>query len=329
MDEDYYKVLGISRGASEKEIESAYRKLAQKYHPDLNQEDKSAHAKFKKVQEAYDVLGDGKKREMYDRYGADFESMGPGGPGGGFRGGPGGGSWSYRTSPGAGFEEVDISDLFGGGAGGGPAGGGFGDFFKHFTGGEAPRRGGRPRSPSPGANLTHEVAVPFRTSVSGGEARLSVRRGGGQTESITVKIPAGIEDGKKIRLRGQGEKSSTGGPPGDLLITVRVAPHPHFTRRGKNLELKTPITLKEGALGGKIDIPTPKGTISLTVPPGSSSGRRLRVRGHGVAPDGETPGDLYAVLQVTLPDKLSDEERGWVEQIDKRHPSAPREDLAW
>jgi len=326
MDDDYYKTLGVSRGASDKEIESAYRKLAKKYHPDLNPDDTTAQAKFKKVQEAYDVLSDGKKREMYDRYGAGFEAAAAGGPGG-FRGGPGSGAWSYRTGGGpyggADFEEVDLSDVLGGG---GP--GGFGDFFRQFTGSRA--GSARPRRPvTPGANLTHEVSVPFRTAVLGGEARLSIRRSDGRTESITVKIPAGIEDGKKIRLRGQGEASPPGGPPGDLLITVRVAPHPHFTRRGNNLEVRVPVTLAEAALGAKVDVPTPQGVIALTVPAGSTSGRRLRVRGHGVATKSGEPGDLYAELMVTAPSDLTSEEREWIRQMDRRRNENPRADLKW
>jgi curved DNA-binding protein len=328
MDEDYYKTLGVSRGASEQELEAAYRKLAQKYHPDLNQDDRSAQDKFKKVQQAYDVLGDAKKREMYDRYGADFERAAAGGPGGFRHGGPGGSPFGGGPFAGGSYEEVDLSDILGGGGGGA----GFGDFFRQFTGGArgGPTGGARARRPAtPGANITHEVTVPFRTAVLGGEARLSIRRAGGKTESITVKIPAGIEDGKKIRLRGQGEASPTGGGAGDLLITVRVSPHPHFTRRGKNLEVRTPITLAEAALGAKIDVPTPQGTISLTVPAGAASGQRLRIRGHGVASAGSEPGDLFAELMVVTPTDLSDEEREWIRKIGQKHPSSPRADLSW
>jgi DnaJ-class molecular chaperone len=311
MAEDYYKVLGVKRDASQSDIQRAYRELARKYHPDMNPDDASAKERFQRVQQAYDVLGNAEKREMYDRYGSSFESAG-GGPGGyGFH--PGG--------PGGGYEEMDFSQIFGD-----RGAEGFADIFRQFTGGRSRAR--RPRQ-QPGADLQHEIEVPFQTAIVGGEAAVTVQRPGNRVETLTVKIPAGIEDGKKIRLRGQGEPSPTGGKPGDILIKIRVASHPYFQRRGNNLEVTVPVTLAEAALGGKIDVPTPKGTITLTIPPGTSSGRRLRVKGHGVAPSKSTAGDLFAVIRIVLPPDLDDQAKQAIRDIDARCPLEPRTDLRW
>jgi DnaJ-class molecular chaperone len=323
MEEDYYKILGVSRNASAAEIQKAYRALAKKYHPDVNPEDRSAKTKFQRVQKAYDVLKDPQKREMYDRYGSSFESMGAGGPGGG----------AWRTTAGgpAGFEEFDFSQLFGGRHGDEASGfeGSFGDIFRQFTGaGGAGRRQTRRRSVR-GRDLRHELEIPFQTAVTGGEARLNVQRPTGKVDSITVKIPAGIDDGKTIRLRGQGEPGSSGGPDGDILITVRVAPHPCFRRRGKDLEVAVPVSLAEAAQGANVDVPTPKGVISLRVPAGTSSGRRLRVKGHGVASADGTKGDLYAEIQIALPKDLDDESLALIRQIDERNSFDPRRGLRW
>ena len=318
MDEDYYKLLGLNRNASPAEITKAYRKLARKYHPDVNPDDQAAKKKFQQIQRAYDVLNDPEKREMYDRYGSSCESVAAGGPGGGWHAAPGQG----------GFEDIDISQMFGGHGGATGFEGAFGDIFRQFGAGAAagPKRG-RARA-TRGADLKHELEVPFQTSVLGGEARLSVRRPDGRAETITVKIPAGIEDGKTIRLRGQGDAGAQGGPSGDLLITVHASAHPHFRRRGNNLEVDLPVTVAEAALGGKVDVPTPKGTITLTVPPASSSGKRLRVKGHGVqSPD--HAGDLYAILQIVLPTSLDTEATELATRLGQKYTSAPRADLRW
>lgn len=323
MADDFYKTLGVHRNASQDEIQKAYRELARKYHPDLNPDDDSAKAKFQSVQQAYEVLNDSNKREMYDRYGSSFESMG-GGPAGDT-------SWQTHAPGPGGFEDIDLGQFFGERFGHDSAGG-FADAFRHFTGGAGGAgSAGRTRRgpPQRGADIHHELRVPFATSINGGEARLTVRRTGGKTETISVKIPAGIEDGKKIRLRGQGEAVAKGGTPGDILITVRVAPHTCFQRHGNNLEVKVPITLAEAVLGATVDVPTPQGTISLKVPPQTSSGKRLRVKGHGVPAKGGTAGDLYAEVQIVLPASLDDETLQCIKKLDQDQQPGPRAQLTW
>jgi len=326
MSDDYYATLGVNRGVSQDDIQKAYRKLARKYHPDMNPDDKSAQKKFKDVQQAYDVLSDEKKRKMYDQFGPGFEQMGQGGPQ----------QWTGQVPPGfGGF------DFGGASAGGGEGGlppelqdllrqftGGGGSF--QFGGGPQPRRRGRRTPGQPGADIQHEVEVPFRTAVMGGEVSLRLVRPGRKTETISVKIPAGIDDGKTIRLRGQGEGSSTGGSPGDLLITVRVAPHPHFRRDGLDLIARVPVTLAEAALGAKIDVPTPHGTISLKLPAGTSSGVRLRAKGQGVKTASGSTGDLYAEIMIVIPKQIDDEAAALVRQLDSRlkQPN-PRRELEW
>ena len=316
MAEDYYDVLGLSRAASEDEINKAYRDLARKHHPDLNPDDAAAKKKFQEVTAAFEVLSDPKKREQYDRFGPAFEQM----KGGGAGGWPGAGGGQQF--------EFDLGDLFGGGGPPGAGGaGGFADIFKHFGGGAPPRgRSNAGRStPSRGEDIQTEITVPFRTAVSGGEAALSLQRSGGKTETLTVKIPAGLEDGRKIRLRGQGNPDPMGGDQGDLLLTVHVAPHPQFRRQGARLEVSIPVTLAEAARGAKVDLPTPKGVITLTIPPGTSSGTKLRVKGHGVAP----AGDLFAEVLVVVPAELSDADREAIAKISDRYPQSPRDELRW
>jgi DnaJ-class molecular chaperone len=316
MANDHYATLGVSRTASEDEIQKAYRKMARKYHPDMNPDDASAKKKFQEVQAAYEVLSDTEKRKRYDQFGNDFDSAGVGGE-------PR--TWRYTTSSGPQTFPFDVEELFRGGA---PEaeGGGFADLFKQFGRGRAARR--EPRA-ARGNDLKHELTVPFATAILGGEAALTLRRGSGEVETIRVKIPAGIEDGKKIRLRGQGESGIGDAPAGDILLTIHVSPHPHFRRTGTRLDVRVPITLAEAAQGAKVDVPTPQGTISLTVPPNTSSGRRLRIKGHGVRPADGAPGDLFAEIQIVLPEKLTDDERHQLADISNRYAQSPRADLRW
>lgn len=311
---DHYATLEISRDASADDVRKAYRKLARKYHPDLNPDDASAKKRFQEVQAAFDTLNDPKKRELYDRYGDAYEAMG---------GGPRGG---YRPGPDVGTVHFDFEDLFGAGERG-PGAGGFADLFRHFrrgAGAEATRH-----QRSPGRDIEHEITVPFNTAVSGGEENLAIERSSGKVETITVKIPAGIDDGKRIRLRGQGEQPAGNGQAGDLLLTIHVAPHPFFQRNGKRLDVAVPVTLAEAAQGAKIEVPTPQGSIMLTIPPGTSSGKKLRIKGHGVRPKNQEPGDLYAEIQVVIPPGLTEVEREQIAAISARHPQQPRAELRW
>lgn len=316
MPEDYYKTLGIQRDASQADVQKAYRDLARKYHPDLNPNDKTAKEKFQKVQAAFDVLNDAGKREMYDRYGSSFESRTAGGP---RQGRPAG------AAPG--FEEIDLGDLFGSRYGGDPNAV-FGDLFGgqfRRKGPSSAKRSRRAAEPAASADLQHQIEIPFQTAVLGGQVELNVPRADGHIGTISVKIPPGIADGAKMRLRGQAESPS--GQPGDILLTVHVAPHPWFTRRGNNLEVRLPITLAEAILGAKVDVPTPRGTISLRVPPRTSSGTKLRIKGHGIkTKDGA--GDLFADVQIMLPAKIPDD---IVESLKKQTDEQPnpRTAMAW
>jgi DnaJ-class molecular chaperone len=319
MEEDYYKTLGISRNATPEDIQKAYRKMARKYHPDMNPDDESAKKKFQEVQRAYEVLNDAEKREMYDRYGSSFESVGAGGPGGG-------GTWRTHAGGGPeGFQDVDFSELFGGFGGGG---GGFDDIFRQFRQGGAQTHRARPR-PQRGADLRHEVTVPLKTIVEGGKVHLSVRKPDGKVEPIEVKIPAGLPEGKPLRVRGKGEPSPTGGQAGDILLMVKVQPHPHFTRKGDDLDLTLPVTMAEAALGAKVDVPTPHQTVSLKIPPLSSSGKRLRLKGQGIKRASGEAGDLYVELQIVLPPAMDDESRELLRRLSEKQTFDPRSDLKW
>lgn len=334
MADDYYKTLEVGKNATADEIQKSYRNLARKYHPDLNQDDPKAKQKFQKLQEAYDVLSDAEKRKQYDQFGPGFEQMaGAGGfnwggaQGGAGQGNPFGNAGGFRWTDmggqgGPGQADFDLNDILGGmfGAGGGAS---------PFGAGGGRRRQRRPASPSKGGDLQHEITVPFNTAVMGGDYEITLQRHGGTPERVTIKIPVGISSGKKIRLRGQGNPAPTpDGKPGDLILTVKVASHPNFERRGDQLYVTVPITLQEAVQGAKIEVPTPKGMVSVTVPAGATSGTKLRLKGCGIQkPSGAT--DLFAELAVALPKQWSDHDRELIKQLDTTHPEPPRQNLVW
>jgi curved DNA-binding protein len=300
MAEDFYQVLGVSRNSSDADIKKAYRKLSKENHPDSKPDDKVAAEKFKEVQEAYSALGDAEKRQKYDRFGhAAFQG---GGRGGGSQFGGG---------------QVDLGDLFGGGGGGGFD---FGDLF----GGGGGRRAARARK---GQDAETTIDVPFNTAAEGGSYGLTINTTG-QPQQLTARIPAGVDSGSVIRLSGQGHPGAGGGPNGDLLVKIRVAPHPYFRRDAANLLVDVPISLTEAALGAKVDVPTlSEGLVTVTVPAGSASGTRLRLRGKGIVNRKTSePGDLYAILQIVVPKELDDRSRELLEEFAELHPEDLRED---
>jgi curved DNA-binding protein len=302
-DPDYYQVLGVARSASADEIKKAYRKLAREYHPDMKPNDPVAAEKFKQVQEAYSILGDEQKRKQYDQFGTAFPGGGPGGP-------AGGGPFRYTWHTG-GEVPFDINELFGGG-------GGFEDLFGHRAG---------PRTARRGEDLHADVRIPFVTAALGGSVDVRVGHGG-RVETLSVRIPAGVNDGTVIRLSGQGEPSPRGGPSGDLLLTVHVEPHPFFRRDGADILIDVPVTPAEAVLGAKVDVPTlAEGNVVVTIPPGTSSGMKLRLRGKGITDKASgTTGDQFVVVKIVVPRDPGDQLKSLYRQIAK-HDVNPRSGL--
>ncbi|MFT9418614.1 DnaJ C-terminal domain-containing protein [Acetobacter sp.] len=280
-DRDPYSVLGIARTASQDDIRKAYRKLAKKYHPDLNPGDKKAEEEFKALNQANDLLSDADKRARFDRgeIDASGQERHPGFGAGGFGGGGFGGAGGFRPGGAGmgGFQEEDLSDLFGG----------------MFGGGARARRAG----PRKGADRSFALNVSFLDAVNGATSRVNLPDGA----TLDVRIPPGMEDGKVLRLRGKGMPGVQGGPAGDALITVTVLPDATFTREGSDLRETLPVDLKTAVLGGPIMVPTPTGTVKMNVPAGSDTGTVLRLRGKGVqAHGGREAGNLYVRLEVKV-----------------------------
>jgi molecular chaperone DnaJ len=318
FDKDFYKVLGVSKDVSEADLKKTYRKLARKYHPDSNPGDAAAEAKFKEVSEAYSVLSDAEERKEYDQVramgsGARFTAPGSGAQGGGFDdvfGGMfGGGQRGYTFQQGGqngGFDDV-LGGLFGNGRFGSASGG-----YRGYGG------------PTRGRDVTAHTTIDFLTATKGETISLQASDG----KPFKVKIPAGVADGQKIKLRGKGEPSPDGGEAGDIVLTVTVRKHPVFERDGLNLRVTVPVTFAEAALGATIEVPTLGGDpVKLRVAPGTPSGRVLRVKGRGVQTAKGT-GDLLAVVQVAVPSHLSGEAKEALEAFAEKLPDEnPREDL--
>jgi len=376
--QDYYELLGVPRKATAKDIRTSFRKLARKYHPDLNPGDKSAEEKFKQLQEAYDVLSDSKKRQIYDQYGFYSDNMPPGGPGAG---------------PGPDGETPDVNFDFGGfdfGGGAGTAGGGasFRDLFSQFFSGSRGSAGMEPEH-EPGGDLEYQIEIDFWDAVRGAVKKLSITRldtcetchgtgavgspqtcptchgkgtvqqqagkmkfnvpctrcggtgklrtvcktcgGEGRvrrTETIDVRIPAGVANGARVRVPGKGNSGTMGAPPGDLYLRVIVKPHEFFERRGNDLYTKIPVTVSEATLGAKIEVPTIDGRSLVRIPPGTNSGKTLRLKEKGVpsARNGAR-GDQYVEIQVVVPPPTDERVRNLMKELESVAPGDPRKDL--
>ena len=327
MATDFYAILGVPRGTTADEIKKKYRKLAAKLHPDKNPGNKSAESQFKEVNRAYEVLGDPKKRALYDEFGEDAlrEGFDPermrqyktwvsqqGGRDG--RGSPGGAPFN-------------IEDLLRG-ARGGQGGvefsteeGGMGDLFGDLFSGRRRRRG-----PSRGADQESEITIDFSAAVRGGTFTLRTSE---SEEPITVRIPPGADEGSKLRIAGQGAPGTGGGPRGDLLLNIHVRPHPFFRREKNDLHLDLPITPGEAHLGAKVKVPTPDSAVTLKVPPHTQSGQMARLKGKGVVRKSGSPGDLYVHFLIQLPTAETDEVKRAIETLDEAMPGDPRADIVF
>lgn len=362
--EDYYKTLGVERTAKPEEIKKAYRRLARKYHPDVNPGDKAAEEKFKQISEAFDVLSDPKKRKIYDQYGTYSDNMTEGA--------------GQQAGGGFGFGGFDFSN-FGGGT--------FRDIFNDLFSGARPGEGGRPQAQR-GADIEYPLSLSFEDAVKGTTATITVNRseactkcggsgdtggpviacptckGTGQTtnqtsrlrfnvpcpdcggagrrrqacprcrgrgrtplmETVKVRIPAGVDTGSRVRVGGKGEAGLMGGPPGDLFIITNVTPHPFFTRKGDNVHCVIPITVPEAALGAKIEVPTIDGKAQLRVPPGTQSGQKFRMRGRGIPSlrGNGVRGDQYVEVKITLPKVIGEDTKEILRQYARLNAENPR-----
>jgi curved DNA-binding protein len=294
---DYYESLGVPRDASHEDIRRAYRKLARQYHPDVNKEP-GAEDRFKEISEAYEVLRDEEKRKRYDRLGADWKTGQDVSGASGFEGFEG-----FGNGGGVQFEFGDGAD--------------FSDFFEGMFGRRGGRRGGGGFQGFSTRGGDHEAVLELslEEAARGGTRKLSLDDG----RDFEVDIPAGVRDGQRIRLAGQGGRGMGGGPAGDLHLRVNLKPHPRFKVDGRDLTTDLPVTPWEAALGATVEVPTLNGTAKVKVPPGSSSGRRLRLRGEGLG-----GGDLYARIRIHVPKKLSKKERELFEQLAKASTFNPR-----
>lgn len=299
MARDYYEVLGVSRNAGAEEVQQAYRKLARRYHPDVNS-DPEAEERFKEINEAYSVLSDPDTRKRYDRFGPDFRSIPEGyeeWAGAGQRASRG---RAWRGTGGRGGVRVSVDEDFGGVD--------FEDLFGSLFG----ARGAA--GPIPGADQEAELELTVEEAYRGGKRNVTLSGPSGP-RTLEVTIPRGVVDGQRIRLSGQGGSGSGNAPAGDLYLVVRLAPHSRYRVSGRDIYVDLPLTPWEAALGATVPLTTPGGETKVHVPPGSSSGRRLRLRGQGMPNPRGRPGDLFAEVRIAVPPKLTDRERELFEQL--------------
>src|ERR1700682_4366450 len=375
--QDYYELLGVPRKAGAKDIRAAFRKLARKYHPDLNPGDKSSEEKFKQLQEAYDVLSDSKKRQMYDQYGFYSDNLPPGGPGGG-------GGHGAEPDGNLDFGGVD----FGGGSGAAGGGSSFRDLFSQFFSGGRGSAGMEPEH-EPGGDLEYQLQVDFWGAVRGAGKKLSITRldtcetchgtgavvspqtctacGGTGTiqqaagkmkfnvpctrcggtgkvrtmcrtcngegrvrrnATIEARIPAGVASGSRVRVPGKGNAGTMGAPGGDLYLRIEVRPHEFFERRGNDIYTKVPVTVSEASLGAKIEVPTIDGRALVRIPPGTNSGKTLRLKEKGVpSARGGARGDQYVEIQIVVPEPTDERVRNLMKELETVAPGDPRKDL--
>jgi DnaJ-class molecular chaperone len=314
---DYYTTLGVAKTATDKEIKQAFRKLARKFHPDVNPGDKAAEARFKEVNEANEVLSDPQKRKKYDELGANWRAYENAPPGAGpFGGGApfGGGGGGFHT-----MTPEEMQDMFGAGGADSP----FSDFFTTFFGGmggeqSTGARGGRARPRTrKGQDIEHPFELDLEDAIRGSVQRLQLRHDG-HARSVEVRIPPGVTDGSRVRVAGEGGRGAGSGPSGDLFLRVQLKPHPVFDVKGRDVYTRARVAVPVAVLGGEVDVTTPeRKTLRLKIPPGTQSGQRFRLRGHGLPSVGKPDdrGDLYASVEVEIPKTLTDEERKLYEAL--------------
>lgn len=316
---DYYEVLGVAKAATVDEIKRAYRTLAKRYHPDRNPNDAAAEQKFKEVQHAYSVLSDAKKREEYDRFGEVGVGQWQTKPGG---------QRVYQWGSGREVREEDLEDLFSAFGGSGPS-----SIFEELFGTGRSRGGGRGRTrvrrqPERGADVEQVVDLTFEQAARGTTIALRLERGGnGRSETLDVHIPAGVEDGQKIRVRSRGGDGAD--HPGDLILVCHVGPHPYFERRGADIYLDMPISFAEAALGAKLEVPTLDGPTTVTIPAGTAGGTRLRLREKGVANKGGGRGDQYLTIRIVPPSATDPVVRQLMQKLKEHDRSDPRAGKGW
>jgi len=331
---DYYSTLGVAKTANAKEIKQAFRKLARKHHPDVNPGDKTAEAKFKEINEAYEVLGDPAKRQKYDELGANWRAYEQAGAGAGqgfqgfdpsqfggwnvhFGGGGSGSTGGYRT-----MTEDEMREMFG-------DQNPFSDFFQTFFGGsmggpgeETGRRAGRTRAtrgPRKGRDVEQELELPLEDTYHGALRRFSIKHDG-HARTVDIRIPAGVGEGSRVRVAGEGEQGTSGGQSGDLYLRIHETPHPRFERKGRDLYTRVQIPLTTAVLGGEAEVPTLSGKpLRLKIPPTTQNGQTFRLKGHGMPVTGKPDehGDLYATVEVQLPRELTPEQRRHFEELQK------------